>query len=127
MNQPGKRRIVVLGDPNKLSGLIKPGDQLIIPGQTHKHQPPESVGERKSFLGKVISYVKAEASLLLGSLGKDKYLDRIEKCKTCPALIPSSVPEELGWCSACGCGKSRRAELTVKARMPAATCPLKRW
>lgn len=90
-------------------------------------QPPRSVGERKSFLSKAISYAKAEVSLLTQFISEEDVRKRLDACQGCSNLKPSREPGQLGWCGACGCGKNARAELTVKVRMPAATCPLGKW
>lgn len=81
----------------------------------------------RSFVAKAISYAKAEVSLLTQFISEEDVRKRLEACRGCPNLKPSQEPGELGWCGACGCGKNKRAELTVKARMPAATCPKKKW
>jgi len=76
-------------------------------------------------LAKAVSWIKAEASRVLeGDVPEDQYQARLEACRACPKLKPSSP---LGHCGACGCGTRRRAELTIKARMPRATCPLGNW
>lgn len=91
----------------------------------------EPVGVRK-FLqdqaAKALGYAKAEASLILeGPLPEEEYQARISACRACPHLDPSTEDSAVGWCKSCGCGKNVRAELTVKARMPAAKCPIGKW
>lgn len=85
------------------------------PGDQHQAGP----------LAKAVSWAKAEASRLIqGDVPEEQYQARLEACRTCQKL---QAGEPVGWCGACGCGTRRRAELSVKARMPAATCPLGRW
>lgn len=76
-------------------------------------------------LAKAVSWIKAEASRVLeGDVPENQYQARLKACRACPKLRPSSP---LGHCGACGCGTRRRAELTIKAKMPRATCPLGKW
>lgn len=90
-------------------------------------EPPKPV-RKPGFLRKAASYLKAEASMLVnGPVGEDEYMARVAECLKCPQLQKSVEPEQMGWCKACGCGQARRAELTVKARMPKAKCPAGLW
>jgi hypothetical protein len=78
-------------------------------------------------LSKAAAWMKAEASLRMsGPLPDDQYALRIKACTACPELDAVADPQ-VGWCKKCGCGRNARAELTIKARMPAATCPLNKW
>jgi hypothetical protein len=89
---------------------------------------PKPVPKKKGLLRKAMSYAKAEASLLVqGPVGDDQYQARVAECLKCPHLKKSEEPGQIGWCKACGCGSSARAELTVKARMPKAKCPVNSW
>jgi len=73
------------------------------------------------------SWLRAEASLALeGPLAAEAVDARLSQCRSCPHLEPLPAPQ-VGWCQACGCPRSGRAELTVKATMPAASCPRGRW
>lgn len=82
---------------------------------------------RPKFGDKIAGYIKAEASqIVAGPLDDEKYDARIALCQSCDALEVRAAPE-VGHCKDCGCGKNRRSELTVKARMPMATCPRKKW
>ena len=55
-----------------------------------------------------------------------QYEARIAACLGCEHLQrTNSVP--VGFCGACGCGKNKFAELTVKANLPAASCPKGKW
>ena len=74
---------------------------------------------------RVGQYVKAEVSQLVsGPVDDATFQKRIEACQTCKHLEQA---EPIGWCGACGCGHRPRAELSIKARMPAATCPEGKW
>lgn len=81
----------------------------------------------RSMLSKAISYIKAEVSAVTSTITDDEVAARLDACRSCSSLTPSKEQGQVGWCNSCGCGQGRRAELTVKSRMPAATCPLNRW
>ena len=82
----------------------------------------------RGLLAKAASWAKAEASLKLkGPVPNEEFVRRLETCNACPNLERSGNPTQLGWCSKCGCGERARAELTIKGRMPAATCPYHLW
>jgi hypothetical protein len=81
----------------------------------------------KSLVEKAVSYVKAEVSNVVSSIPEETVSLRLAECRQCPSLKPSPMEGEVGWCSSCGCGQNPRAELTVKAKMPAATCPKNKW
>jgi hypothetical protein len=88
--------------------------------------PP--VPPRPSFPQQVVKWVTAEVSVAASGYVSDGLWERrMETCNGCEQLERASDPSLLGWCKACGCGKNKRAELTVKGRMPKATCPLKAW
>lgn len=85
-------------------------------------------GPQMTLPHKVMQWAKAEASLVLeGPVSSEVFIRRLETCNGCEQLERASDPLLLGWCKACGCGKNKRAELTVKGRMPKATCPLNAW
>ena len=88
-------------------------------------QDPEP--KPKSLISKAISYLKAEASAIISSIRDDEKAARLSACKNCDRLKPSPVEGQIGWCGACGCGMGKRGELTTKAAMPAASCPLGKW
>lgn len=74
------------------------------------------------------SWMRAEASAIIsGQLDGDALEARLSACRSCHRFEAAQDAAQVGWCSACGCGKRARAELSVKATMPAATCPLDRW
>jgi len=73
-----------------------------------------------------ISYARAEASVFIYNITPEEIAARLTSCKSCEKLT-KDVSAPVGYCGACGCGKSPRAELSIKATMPAATCPLSRW
>jgi hypothetical protein len=80
-----------------------------------------------STLQKAASWAKAEMSQVIsGPLSDEQYEARVAVCRSCDQLDPADAPQ-IGYCKACGCGKRPRAEITVKGRMPAATCPKKKW
>lgn len=88
-------------------------------------KPPEPAPS--GFLARAASYIKAEASMAIaGPLNDAAYNQRIDTCNACTSLQREPAPL-VGWCSSCGCGTGARAELTIKGRMPAATCPLGKW
>ena len=83
---------------------------------------------KKNLVQKAASWIKAEASQIVeGPLDDERYQKRIDTCLACPRLQRSEEPGKVGWCKSCGCGQNVRAELTVKARMPKATCPVNAW
>lgn len=87
----------------------------------------ESESAAGSFVSRAIAYAKAEASLLIsGPVSDDEFAARVSACAGCSELNPLPAPQ-VGWCKACGCGDRSRAELSVKATMPAATCPRGKW
>jgi hypothetical protein len=95
-------------------------------GEAATAQPQVPV--QLSWAEKAKSYVQAEVSLVTdGPLDKDEYLLRLEVCNACPMLKPAEEPDKLGWCTGCSCPMWGRSELTVKARMPKATCPQSKW
>lgn len=70
-------------------------------------------------------FVRAVTSLITKKrLSATAYEMRIEACLGCPELQRGNP---LGHCKACGCGKRKLAELTIKANMPGAKCPLGKW
>jgi hypothetical protein len=87
--------------------------------------PPDAAAP--SLVNKAILWAMAEASQLMhGPLEDAAYQARIDACKACDAFDPKQAPQ-IGFCKACGCGQNARAELSVKARMPGATCPKNKW
>ena len=83
--------------------------------------PPPSIPTR------AMTWARAEASLATsGPLDAATVTARLEACNACPNLNRvANAP--LGFCRVCGCGSNARAELTVKATMPAAKCPIGLW
>lgn len=89
--------------------------------------PPEPGFEPQGILDKAVSYIRAEASLAWHGPVTDLIFERrANECRNCPSLVKDEA-DEIGFCGACNCGKAKRAKLTVKLRMPAATCPQKKW
>jgi hypothetical protein len=90
-------------------------------------QQAAAPGADASLWEKAKSWLKAEASVITdGKLADEHYNARIEMCRSCEHLDARPAPA-VGFCKACGCGNNARAELTVKGRMPAATCPKGKW
>ena len=84
----------------------------------------QSMPER--IIKKAKSYIRAESSLANeGEVDEGVYNHRIELCKSCDDL--KKTWDEVGHCGACGCGTGRRSALTVKCKMPKATCPKNKW
>jgi hypothetical protein len=91
--------------------------------------PTNETPVAKPSVGNVAKYLSAEASLQLhGPVSDDVFAERKAQCVACPnRVLSDQLPDEIGYCRACGCGVSERSRLTVKLTMPAATCPAKRW
>jgi hypothetical protein len=80
-----------------------------------------------STVDKAVSWIKAEFSRVVeGPVTGDALQARLDACRACDQLDAREAPQ-VGCCKACGCGPNARAELTVKATMPAATCPKSKW
>jgi len=77
-----------------------------------------------SIAARAMSWAKAEASAIVGEITQDEIDARISACLACEHR---DAGEPVGWCKRCGCGRSHAAELSRKARLPAATCPAGRW
>jgi len=97
--------------------------EVIVPAEDAN---PQATIKDAGLLSKAMSWAKAEMSAIISKLPDDKYEARMSACRACNSLDPLPEPQ-VGYCKACGCGRSARAELTVKGRMPGARCPLKRW
>jgi hypothetical protein len=106
-------------------------DELLKQRKEHEARKAEAKAAvrlaHSNLLEKAGSWLKAEVSQIVqGPVDDETYRLRLEVCNACPRI---ERPEgaSLGFCGACGCGQNPRAELTVKARMPAAKCPLNAW
>lgn len=87
----------------------------------------ECTEHARPLVERAAAWARAEASQLMqGPIRDDQYAARIAACSTCPELDAVAAPQ-IGWCKKCGCSRNARAELTIKGRMPAATCPLNKW
>ena len=86
-------------------------------------QSPQTV-EARGILAQAVSWVKAEASGLIAECPLEIVEQRIAECRGCQYLIAGNP---VGHCKRCGCGNRDSAELSRKARLPAATCPIGRW
>lgn len=98
-----------------------------IPDQLEQEAENQAPMEAPSLLSKAISYAKAEISRFTQTITEAEIAARIDMCRSCSKLVKSTEDGKIGWCDSCGCGKAARAELTIKATMPAATCPLNKW
>lgn len=88
------------------------------------HRPSLSRDLRKK-LSNAWQFVQSVLSLITKRrLSTTEYEMRLEACLGCPQLEKGPP---LGHCKACGCGKRKMAELTIKANMPGAKCPLGKW
>jgi hypothetical protein len=78
-------------------------------------------------IDKAKKYISAEASQILQGKVDDEIYDlRKTQCMGCQFRVNniSTVSDEIGWCTSCGCGiGSERTKLSVKLRMPALICP----
>ena len=88
------------------------------------HKPQEAP---QGLVHRAAAWIKAERSMMVsGPLDDARYEARIAACQSCEFLDPAPA-DPVGFCKACSCGRSFRAALTVKGRMPAATCPKGKW
>jgi hypothetical protein len=74
-------------------------------------------------------YAAAEVSgVIEGTVTDEVYATRLEACVACPARkLSTQLPDMVGYCGDCGCGVNARSRLTVKLRLPSATCPRQLW
>ena len=99
----------------------------IIANPIPKPPAPEATASEPSLIGKAVLWAMAEVSQIVnGKLDDANYQGRMDACKSCDALDAREAPL-VGYCKACGCGQNPRSELTVKGRMPGATCPKSKW
>jgi len=77
----------------------------------------------------VVNYLKAEQSLATqGPVSLTVFEERKAICGECPhRKTHEQIPDELGFCTKCGCGANPRARLTNKIKMPQTSCPLDKW
>lgn len=81
--------------------------------------------DKDGFMAKAMSYVKAEASGLVGSVSLPVLDQRKAACDTCESR--NLVGPDEWYCKSCGCPQWERSKLQVKWELPAATCPLGKW
>ena len=63
-----------------------------------------------------------------GPVSLPVYEERKKICGECPhRMYPEGYHDPLGFCTKCGCGANPRAQLTVKLKLPATSCPLGKW
>lgn len=112
-------------DPNSYIGR----SMATNPPKLATDEPVQADPQREVTPSNIASYVSAETSMVVqGEVEDEVYNERKAHCVACPSRVLSDkLPDELGYCRSCGCGVSERAKLTVKLRMPAASCPLKKW
>ncbi len=83
--------------------------------------------KRPGLFARAASWLRAEASMVTdGALDDAAFNERMAACRGCEHLDRRDDPL-MGFCKACGCGRNPRAELTIKGRMPKATCPKNKW
>jgi hypothetical protein len=88
---------------------------------------PRAADPGGGIVTKAKSWLRAEVSALVhGKVDDANFGARMAACRACNRLDPLPEPK-VGYCTACGCGRGLRAELTVKGRLPEAKCPLKKW
>ena len=77
----------------------------------------------------VKNYAKAELSKIeQGPVSLPIYEERKKICGECPhRKYVDGYKDPLGFCTKCGCGAHPRAQLTVKLKLPATSCPLDKW
>ena len=77
----------------------------------------------------IYSYLRAEYSNIeQGPVSLPVYEERKKVCGKCPhRMFPDGYHDPLGFCTKCGCGANPRAQLTVKLKLPATSCPIGKW
>ena len=77
----------------------------------------------------IYSYLRAEYSnIQQGPVSLPVYEERKKVCGACPhRMFPDGYHDPLGFCTKCGCGANPRAQLTVKLKLPATSCPIGKW
>ena len=77
----------------------------------------------------IYRYLRAEISNIdQGPVSLPVYEERKKICGKCPhRMYPEGYHDPLGFCTKCGCGANPRAQLTVKLKLPATSCPLGKW
>lgn len=80
-----------------------------------------------SFLNKIKSFTLAMASKALQpAAGRAQRRARLATCASCRRFEPTG-DFRIGFCGACGCGKTKISTLAVKSRILRSSCPLLRW
>ena len=77
----------------------------------------------------VYTYVRAEwSNIEQGPVPLPIYEKRKKICGECPHRKQvEGYKDPLGFCTKCGCGANPRAQLTVKLKLPATSCPIGKW
>jgi hypothetical protein len=75
------------------------------------------------------SYIRAEVSNInQGPVSLPVYEERKKICGACPhRTYAEGYKDPLGFCTKCGCGANPRAQLTIKLKLPATSCPINKW
>lgn len=75
------------------------------------------------------SYLRAEwSNIEQGNVALPIYEERKRICGECPhRKFSAGYNDPLGFCTKCGCGANPRAQLTVKLKLPATSCPIDKW
>ena len=79
--------------------------------------------------GNIARYARAQASSIVeGKVSLKVFNQRKDACVGCDARVLSTkLPDELGYCRACGCGVSDKSRLSKKLWIPKTTCPKNLW
>lgn len=101
------------------------------PRQQPQQRQPQAIVDPKAqvTVANAAKYVTAEMSLqLYGPVPDVIFEERKAQCMSCSSRkVSTTLHDDIGFCSSCGCGVNERSRLTVKLRMPKATCPINRW
>ena len=82
---------------------------------------------KPKLLGDITEYIQAEASRFFSGPVPLEILDqRLNACRSCEFLDKDEA-DPVGFCNSCGCGKRKRAELSIKTAMPRVGCPKFKW
>jgi hypothetical protein len=77
--------------------------------------------EKHELTKRIRSFLKAVSG---PRVNRETYVMRLATCAECPKLVARNGKL---YCGACGCPKWKPAELTFKAKLENADCPLSKW
>lgn len=118
---------VVAHSDGRLEVIAFEAIEIVNADEPHTIEDASFRKPEQSLIAKAASWAMAEASLVMqGALDGDALAQRLSECGKCDQLQSLPLPQ-VGHCRACGCGRNARSELSVKATMPAAGCPLGKW